>query len=216
LHKEIEMTDYKTPKPHSAAAAQPVYVCWNADHECGDRPTSWCADCPKRATPSAAQPVAEVGYTPEMAARDKAILDELEARGWPDSPMGAARAGWYAAVRATPPAAPEPTAWQPCLNCGLDGSTGRVMHAFGCPNDPQTFKMPAAPAAPEPLTDEQVIALGRGAFGIDLALDGNLMRFARAIERAHGIGERPVAGTHPTDPDYDHRGAYLRAGERPE
>jgi hypothetical protein len=31
-----------------------VYVCWNADHECGDRPTSWCADCPKRAAAPAA------------------------------------------------------------------------------------------------------------------------------------------------------------------
>ena len=46
-----------------------------------------------------AAPVAEVGYTPVMAARDKAIQDELEARGSPTSPMGAARAGWYAALK---------------------------------------------------------------------------------------------------------------------
>lgn len=43
-----------------------------------------------------------------------------------------------------------------------------------------------AKAAREPLTDEKIRELGKGAFGIDIALDGNLMKFARAIEAARG------------------------------
>ena len=34
------------------------------------------------------------------------------------------------------------------------------------------------------LSDEDIKALGRDAFGIDPILDGNLMRYARAVERA--------------------------------
>lgn len=34
------------------------------------------------------------------------------------------------------------------------------------------------------LSDEDIKALGRDAFGIDPTFDGNLMRYARAVERA--------------------------------
>ena len=34
------------------------------------------------------------------------------------------------------------------------------------------------------LSDDEIKALGRDAFGIDPILDGNLMRYARAVERA--------------------------------
>lgn len=34
------------------------------------------------------------------------------------------------------------------------------------------------------LSDEDIKALGRDAFGIDPTFDGNLMRFARSVERA--------------------------------
>lgn len=42
----------------------------------------------------------------------------------------------------------------------------------------------------KPLTDEEIKAIGGQAFGIDIAFDGHLMKFARAIEQAHGIGEQ--------------------------
>jgi hypothetical protein len=42
-----------------------------------------------------------------------------------------------------------------------------------------------------PLTAEQIVSIGGDAFGIDLAFDGRLMGFARAIERAHGIAAAP-------------------------
>lgn len=42
---------------------------------------------------------------------------------------------------------------------------------------------------PAPLSDEQIRALGRNAFGIDIAFDGHLMQFARAIERELFEGE---------------------------
>jgi hypothetical protein len=53
------------------------------------------------------------------------------------------------------------------------------------------------------LSDEDIKALGRDAFGIDPTFDGNLMRYARAVERAayeraaarviEMIGDREVA-----------------------
>jgi hypothetical protein len=49
---------------------------------------------------SATPEPAGVGYTRADAERDRAIHAELEKRGHPVSPMGAARAGWYAALAA--------------------------------------------------------------------------------------------------------------------
>lgn len=41
---------------------------------------------------------------------------------------------------------------------------------------------------PQPLTDEEIAALLSQSAGVDLKLNGGDLLFARAIERAHGIG----------------------------
>ncbi len=54
----------------------------------------------------------------------------------------------------------------------------------------------SAPSAPEGLSNEQIRTLGKEAFGIDIAFDGHLMSFARAIEAAHGIAAAQIGATH--------------------
>ena len=47
-----------------------------------------------------------------------------------------------------------------------------------------------APPQRKPLTDEEIAAILSQSAGVDLKLNGGDLLFARAIERAHGIGEK--------------------------
>jgi len=79
---------------------------------------------------------------------------------------------------------------EPVAHCALTAS-GKIAYFDGKPmvmvgkvgNEHHPTPLYTTPPAPQPLTlsDQQIITVGRDAFGIDPTFDGRLMTFARAI-----------------------------------
>jgi hypothetical protein len=128
----------------------------------------------------AAHPSPPTGAEPRYINTPDAVIEaayqrlDLSAVPHAFRPSIAFEAGWracsdIAALAATPPAPPQvgqPAAqtlaqrgWVPCLNCHLDGATGKITHCYGCPNDRAVFRPPeAAGQVPQPLSQAPELA----------------------------------------------------------
>jgi hypothetical protein len=71
-----------------------------------------------------------------------------------------------------------------------DRHVRRIIDCEEKPNIPGYDLVPlyTSPPQSKPLTDEEIAAILSQSAGVDLKLNGGDLLFARAIERAHGIG----------------------------
>jgi hypothetical protein len=83
---------------------------------------------------------------------------------------------------------PEPVAW---MIYTLDGASVCVTDSpSDFTSEYRALPIYATPPQRKPLTDAEITELLSQSAGIDVKLNGGDLLFARAIERAHGIGEK--------------------------
>lgn len=93
-------------------------------------------------------------------------------------------------------------AGEPRIVLEFDAPVAGMLHVYR-PDQVEPCE-PAAPAQPVPLTDEQIMSLEYPHakmvdFGIYSLTDDDCLKFARAVERAHGIAASPQPAPVPSD-----------------